>query len=72
MAGRQDPTTAAMQEYGAPASPDNPRGTRAGLVLLYAPSFEQFPPAQLLSERDLVMGREPGSGICISEGAVSL
>ena len=71
MAGRQDPTTAAMQEYGAPASPDNPRGTRAGLVLLYAPSFEQFPPAQLLSERDLVMGREPGSGICISEGAVS-
>lgn len=66
-----NPTTAAMQVYGAPATPDNPRGTRAGLVLLYAPSFDQFAPAYLLSERDLIIGRDPSSGICIPEAAVS-
>ncbi len=71
MAAIHDPTTAAMQEYGASASPDNPRGTRAGLVLLYAPHFDQFEPSYLLSERDLIIGREAGSGICIPEAAVS-
>ncbi|MCC6558382.1 MAG: sigma 54-interacting transcriptional regulator [Polyangiaceae bacterium] len=59
-----------MQVYGAPASPDA-RGTRAGLVLLYAPSFEQFAPAYLLHERDLVIGRDPSCGICVPEAAVS-
>jgi transcriptional regulator of acetoin/glycerol metabolism len=66
-----DPTTAAMQAYGANASPDNPRGTRAGLVLLYAPKFHEFEPCYLLNERDLVIGRDPSSGICIPENAVS-
>jgi len=66
-----NPTTAAMQVYGAPATPDNLRGTRAGLVLLFAPSFDQFAPAYLLSERDLTIGRDPSSGICIHEAAVS-
>ena len=67
-----DPTTAAMQVYGVAASPDNPRGTRAGLVLLYAPSFEQFAPAYLLSERDLILGRDPAScQVCVPEAAVS-
>ena len=70
-AGTHDPTTAAMQEYGASASPDNPRGTRAGLVLLYAPQYEGFAPAYLLSERDLIIGRDPSAGICIPEAAVS-
>ncbi len=69
--GVNDPTTAAMQEYGASASPDNPRGTRAGLVLLYAPHYEQFAPAYLLSERDLIIGRDASAGICIPEAAVS-
>ena len=44
------------------------RGTRAGLVLLYAPSYDQFAPAYLLSERDLVIGRDPACGICVPEG----
>ena len=65
------PTTASMQVYGAPASPDAARGTRAGLVLLYAPSFAQFSPAYLLHERDLVIGRDPGVSLCIPEAAVS-
>ena len=64
-------TTATMQVYGTPASPETQRGTRAGLVLLYAPSYTQFSPAYLLHERDLVIGRDPASGICIPEAAVS-
>jgi len=60
-----------MNRYGAQASPDLARGTRAGLVLLYAPSYEQFAPAYLLSERDLIIGRDPSCGICVPEGAVS-
>ncbi len=71
MSSRQPRTTAAMQQYGAQASPDNPRGTRAGLVLLYAPDWPRFAPAYLLSERELVIGRDPGCGICVPEGAVS-
>ena len=64
-------TTATMQVYGTPASPETSRGTRAGLVLLYAPSYTQFSPAYLLHEKDLVIGRDPSSGICIPEAAVS-
>jgi transcriptional regulator with GAF, ATPase, and Fis domain len=60
-----------MQIYGAAGSPDTKRGTRAGLVLLYAPTFSQFSPAYLLTDRDLIIGREPTSGICIPEAAVS-
>ncbi|HTJ85100.1 MAG TPA: FHA domain-containing protein, partial [Polyangiaceae bacterium] len=71
MSARRPRTTAAMQEYGGAASPDHPRGTRAGLVLLYAPGFASFAPASLLSERDLVIGRDPSCGICVPEGAVS-
>jgi DNA-binding NtrC family response regulator len=63
-------TTAQMNSFDAPASPDR-KGTRAGLVLLYAPSFTQFEPAYLLTGRDLIIGRDPASGICIPEAAVS-
>jgi transcriptional regulator with GAF, ATPase, and Fis domain len=59
-----------MQVYGMAASPDK-QGTRAGLVLLYAPSFAQFDPAYLLHERDLTIGRDPAAGICIPEASVS-
>ncbi|HLM72607.1 MAG TPA: FHA domain-containing protein, partial [Polyangiaceae bacterium] len=65
------PTTAAMQAYGEQASPDGPLGTRAGLVLLYAPSYNLFDPAYVLDEADLIIGRAPESGICILEAAVS-
>jgi DNA-binding NtrC family response regulator len=57
-----------MQLYG---SAPEALATRAGLVLLYAPSFEQFAPAYLLHKSDLVIGREPTSGICVPEAAVS-
>ena len=63
------PTTASMQVYGLAAAPDG--STRAGLVLLYAPSYEQFAPAYLLHDRDLIIGRDPASGICVPEAAVS-
>ncbi len=48
-------------------------GTRAGLVLLYAPHFEQFQPAYALDKGhgDLIIGRDPGAGIHIPESAVS-
>ncbi len=71
MADRQPRTTASMQHFGAQASPDVARGTRAGLVLLYAPAYDQFSPAYLLSERDLIIGRDPTSNLCVPEGAVS-
>jgi transcriptional regulator with GAF, ATPase, and Fis domain len=71
MAERHPRTTASMQHFGAQANPDIARGTRAGLVLLYAPAYDHFAPAYLLSERDLVIGRDPTSGICVPEGAVS-
>lgn len=60
-----------MHVYGAPAPPDGSLGTRAGIVLLYAPSYTHFSPAYLLHERDLIIGRDPSSGICIPEAAVS-
>jgi transcriptional regulator with PAS, ATPase and Fis domain len=59
-----------MQMYGMAASPDR-AGTRAGLVLLYAPGYEHFEPAYLLHERDLTIGRDPSAGICIPEASVS-
>jgi transcriptional regulator with GAF, ATPase, and Fis domain len=71
MAERHPRTTASMQRYGAHASPEATRATRAGLVLLYAPHFDQFSPTYLLSERDLVIGRDPTCGVCVPEGAVS-
>ncbi len=73
MADKLPRTTGSMQQYGAQAlgGPDNPRGTRAGLVLLYAPDFASFAPAYTLSERDLVIGRDPSCGLCVPEGAVS-
>ncbi len=63
-------STSAMSAYGNAASPDR-KGTRAGLVLLYAPGYASFQPAYLLHERDLIIGRDPSSGICIPEAAVS-
>ena len=46
---------------GASASPDNPRGTRAGSCSSTRPHYS-FAPAYLLSERDLIIGRDPAAG----------
>jgi transcriptional regulator with GAF, ATPase, and Fis domain len=46
-------------------------GSHPGLVLLYAPDFDRFAPAYPLHDRDLVIGRDEASGICVPGGAVS-
>jgi transcriptional regulator with GAF, ATPase, and Fis domain len=45
--------------------------SRAGLVLLYAPNFEQLSPAYVFVSTELVVGREPTNLICVPEQAVS-
>jgi DNA-binding NtrC family response regulator len=62
--------TKELQVFGMTASPDR-AGTRAGLVLLYAPGYENFKPAYLLHERDLIIGRDESCGIHIPEASVS-
>jgi transcriptional regulator with GAF, ATPase, and Fis domain len=44
---------------------------RAGLVLLYAPNFEQLSPAYVFVTPDLTIGRDPSNLICVPEQAVS-
>jgi transcriptional regulator with GAF, ATPase, and Fis domain len=44
---------------------------RAGLILLYAPNFEQLSPAYVFVSRELTIGREPTNLICVPEQAVS-
>jgi hypothetical protein len=47
------------------------RATRPGLVLLYAPNFDQFYPSYVFSVPQLIIGRDPGNPICVPEQAVS-
>jgi transcriptional regulator with GAF, ATPase, and Fis domain len=51
---------------GSPAAPSKP-----GLVLLYAPNFEQFQTAYVFSASELIIGREPTNSVCVPEQAVS-
>ncbi len=44
---------------------------RAGLVLLYAPNFEQLSPAYVFVSPELTIGRDPTALICVPEQAVS-
>ena len=44
---------------------------RAGLVLLYAPNFEQLSPAYVFVSPELTIGRDPTNLICVPEQAVS-
>jgi transcriptional regulator with GAF, ATPase, and Fis domain len=44
---------------------------RSGLVLLYAPNFEQLSPAYVFVSRELTIGREVANLICVPEQAVS-
>ena len=43
---------------------------RAGLVLLYAPNFEQLSPAYVFVSPELTIGRDPTNLICVPEQAV--
>jgi transcriptional regulator with PAS, ATPase and Fis domain len=51
---------------GSPAAPSKP-----GLVLLYAPNFEQFQTAYVFAAPELIIGREPTNPVCVPEQAVS-
>ncbi len=44
---------------------------RPGLVLLYAPNFEQLHPAYPFGPHDITIGRDPVHSVCIPEQAVS-
>jgi transcriptional regulator with GAF, ATPase, and Fis domain len=45
--------------------------TKPGLVLLYAPNYEQLEPAYVFDVPELVIGREATNRICVAEQAVS-
>jgi transcriptional regulator with PAS, ATPase and Fis domain len=47
------------------------RASRPGLVLLYAPNFEQFYSAYVFSVAELIIGRDPANPVCVPEQAVS-
>ncbi len=50
----------------------SPEGaSKPGLVLLYAPNFEQLEPAYVFDVPELVIGREVTNRICVAEQAVS-
>jgi sigma-54 dependent transcriptional regulator, acetoin dehydrogenase operon transcriptional activator AcoR len=65
-----DYTTGAMQEFGSPARGPG-SGPVAGLVLLYAESWEKLPAAFPFKQERLVIGREPGVELELDVPAVS-
>jgi transcriptional regulator with GAF, ATPase, and Fis domain len=48
-----------------------PGGSSAGLVLTYAPGFQQLQPAYPIKNREMTIGREPPADILIPQPAVS-
>ncbi|WP_394839593.1 sigma 54-interacting transcriptional regulator [Pendulispora rubella] len=50
---------------------ENSGSTHPGLVLLYAPNFEQFHPAYVFTVPELIIGRDATNPICVPEQAVS-
>jgi transcriptional regulator with PAS, ATPase and Fis domain len=64
MLRRVEAPTGAMQEFrGSPSHPGRKR--QAGLVLLYADTFQQLPAAFLLEAERHVLGRDAGSVDCV-------
>jgi transcriptional regulator with GAF, ATPase, and Fis domain len=66
--------TGTSSSYGDAESTSSGRpevATRAGLVLLYGPHFEQFQPAYVFNQGELIIGRDNESPICVPEQAVS-
>ena len=47
------------------------RSTKPGLVLLYAPNFDQFYPAYVFTFSELTIGRDASNPVCVPEQAVS-
>jgi transcriptional regulator with GAF, ATPase, and Fis domain len=64
--------TGVSSSYGDDARDSLPAPKeRAGLVLLYAPNFEQLSPAYVFVSTELTVGRDPSNLICVPEQAVS-
>jgi len=58
--------TESSRPSGSPQSASKP-----GLVLLYAPNFDQFHPAYVFLAPELIIGRDPANPVCVPEQAVS-
>jgi len=58
--------TESSRPSGSPQSSSKP-----GLVLLYAPNFDQFHPAYVFLAPELIIGRDPANPVCVPEQAVS-
>jgi len=64
--------TGVSSSYGDDARDSMPAPKeRAGLVLLYAPNFEQLSPAYVFVSTELTIGRDAANLICVPEQAVS-
>src|SRR5688572_7671390 len=64
--------TGVSSSYGDDARDSMPAPKeRPGLVLLYAPNFEQLSPAYVFVSPELTIGRDPSNLICVPEQAVS-
>lgn len=65
-------TKTETRPFGKRGSGPPGKVAEAGLVLLYAPDFQQLPPALVLGEEGLVIGRTPPpGGLCLPHQAVS-
>ncbi len=70
--------TGVSSSYGEPGDTagDRPSGSpesasKPGLILLYAPNFDQFHPAYVFTVPELIIGRDATNAICVPEQAVS-
>ena len=64
--------TGVSSSYGDDARDSMPAPKeRSGLVLLYAPNFEQLSPAYVFVSPELTIGRDASNLICVPEQAVS-
>src|SRR5436190_22762592 len=64
--------TGVSSSYGDDARDSMPAPKeRSGLVLLYAPNYEQLSPAYVFVSPELTIGRDASNLICVPEQAVS-
>lgn len=66
-----DNTTGAMQEFGSSVDPEEARGPRAGLVLLYAEDYARLPSVWMLGSQRSLIGRDESADLQLPVVAVS-
>src|SRR5579871_5705108 len=64
--GMTDESSPSDYDPGGPEA-----NTKSGLVLLYAPNFQQFQPAYVFDAPELIIGRDAQNQVCVPEQAVS-